>query len=213
MKVEAIYELIAEDYNHLRETMQLKTEIISLRGKFQTGSPCILDAGCGPGRDIDTFLNLNFKTYGVDLTRKFVSMAQNRNSKAIIEHGDIKNLNYRRSFFDAVWCCAVLSHIKKEDIPNVFLEFNRIIKTGGYLSILVREGSEYQFIEDDFKGVKRLFTNFNLNEITSLIEKAGFFVVEHNKFNERDRFGSKCRDLNYIFVQAMKLTKAINTDI
>lgn len=207
-----IYEEIAESYIEIRDSMQITNEIHALRDRLSESNPKILDAGCGPGRDLETFNELECNTFGVDITKKFVDIAKTRNPQSHISVGDIRNLKFENCFFDAIWSCAVLSHIEKEFIPSVISEFFRVLKPDGYISILVREGYGFEFVEDDFKGVKRFFVNYQADEFIEYLENAGFEMICFSSFNEKERFGERHRNINYLYFKAKKTNKLLNID-
>ena len=89
----------------------------------------ILDAGCGTGRMLE-LLN-GYDTYGVDLSRRAIELANQRGLQNI-EVCSVTKLPYEDSFFDYVLSLDVLSCLPTMSEENCALrEAWRILKPGG----------------------------------------------------------------------------------
>src|SRR3546814_2037025 len=67
----------------------------------------ILDAGCGPGRDLARFAAHGHVPRGVDLNATFVAMAQ---AHAPVTRADLRRIGslYPPGTFDGIWAAASL---------------------------------------------------------------------------------------------------------
>jgi len=101
----------------------------------------ILELGCGPGANLWYCAKEGFKIYGVEGSSKAVELCTNRLNSEIpkwegeIIIGDVTELPYQDSYFDAVIdneCCSCLNF---EDTKKTYLESNRVLKSNGKLFI------------------------------------------------------------------------------
>ena len=150
--------------------------LIPKRGK-------ILDVGCGSGRDCAYFVKKGFETVGVDLSDKLLEIAQKEVAKATFLKQDIRNLSFPPNFFDGIWSCASLLHIKHKDIPETLRSWFSVPKPSGILfihvkKVHVKQGEEEVEREDlSVPGVKRLFSLFSKEQLRMYCEQAGFIVI------------------------------------
>lgn len=134
----------------------------------------VLDAGCGPGRDLARLANLGHRGVGVDLNVDFVRRAR-REAPTI--HGDLRALPLMPGYFDAVWASASLIHLPSDDAGVALSELARVAKIGAPLGISVRTGGITGWADDMPLG-RRWFYNWVSDEFTTLIENAGLSVEE-----------------------------------
>ena len=89
------------------------------------GSHKILDFGCGPGRDLQTFRSLGHEPIGLDGCEQFVEMAR---SHAHVEvwHEDFLALSLPDDTFDGVFANASLFHVPGTALPEVLRQIQFI---------------------------------------------------------------------------------------
>ncbi len=83
----------------------------------------VLDAGCGPGRDLRRFAAAGRRPTGVDLCPEFVAMAR---ACGPVLRADVRALPFPDGAFDAVWACASLVHLSDADTVSALAEFRRV---------------------------------------------------------------------------------------
>lgn len=128
----------------------------------------LLDAGCGKQRYKDLF---KFDEYvGLEYNHKF--------KPDVI--GDIRNLPFNNFEFDSILNNQVLEHI--EDTDQVFREFHRILKSGGYICLTIPfigriHGSPFDYWRFSEFGIRHLFDKYGFKEV--LIQPmGGFFTTQ-----------------------------------
>lgn len=152
------------------------TRLIRPKGK-------VLDIGCCGGRDSRKLVNKGFDVVGIDLLDTFLEEAKKNVPEAQFIKKDVRNLDFPKDFFDAIWANAVLLHCEKGDIPKIFSNFYRILKTGGLLHIRVKEGKGLGIKVDEIAGKeKRLFTFFTKDELKAMLENTGFEIIKLRLF-------------------------------
>lgn len=164
----------------------------------------LLDVGCAAGRDSIFFSKKGHTTTGVDLSKNLLEIAHKKAPELTFIHGDIRNKLFKEESFDAVWACAVLLHLKREEVLGVLKNFCHVLVTNGLLYICVKEGRGERDVKEELSnGQSRHFTYFTLSEIQRLIKTAGFHIEKAFRSNEKDR-DPALRDLWWITVIARK---------
>lgn len=165
-KIASIY----ADYNFPKLLQfQLNKFISLLLGKK------VLDAGCGPGRDLLYFKEEGLEVTGIDISKGMLRECKRRTGVTALQM-DMKKMNFNDSSFDGVWCMAAFSDISKEDAPQVINEFFRVLKHGGILYIAVKEGEGIEILKKKkYNDMPRLYVYYKQIELESLVKKK--FVI------------------------------------
>ncbi|WP_256296368.1 class I SAM-dependent methyltransferase [Haloarchaeobius salinus] len=129
----------------------------------------VLDVGCGPGADTETFVERDCDVTGLDVTPSFLASARENVPDAGFALGDMRHLPFESGSFDGVWACASLLHVPREDVPATCSEFARVLDDGGHLYCSLKRGDESGF---DPGG--RFFERHTADAVTSLLVDAGF---------------------------------------
>jgi SAM-dependent methyltransferase len=91
----------------------------------------ILDAGCGPGRDLATFTELGHSAVGLDGAAPFVAMARAEGYEAWQQ--DFLSLDLPAERFDGIFANASLFHVPAIALPRVLRELRAALKPRGVL--------------------------------------------------------------------------------
>ena len=96
----------------------------------------ILDAGCGPGRDLARFVAWGHDALGVELNPVFAAMAA---SRAPTRQADLRRLReiFPPGSFDGIWASASLVHLAEEEARDVLVQFATLLRPGGRLYVCV----------------------------------------------------------------------------
>lgn len=91
-----------------------------------------LDIGCGDG-SFATMVKerLHSDVYGIDVSEKAISLAENKNIQASIVDMDSEDLPYEDNFFDCIFCGDVIEHLYSPD--HLLEEVRRVLKSNGIL--------------------------------------------------------------------------------
>jgi len=140
---------------------------------------CILDVGCGNGRDCGYFAEKGFQVHGVDLSEKLLAIAKNMFPTATFSQADIRHLPFMHDSFDAIWSCMSLVHIKHEDVLSVLKSFYSILKKDGILFVYVKKGDgEIVKEEPSVPGFKRFYSLFQKDKLRQYITDAHFTIID-----------------------------------
>lgn len=120
----------------------------------------ILDAGCGPGRDIKNLSDLGYRVTGLDASAEMVRLARELSGQTV-HHMPFQAIEWTE-VFDGVWACASLLHVPKGELPTVFNNITQAMKPGGtfYCSFKYGKGERKRgaraFTDLDEKGLGAL---------------------------------------------------------
>jgi SAM-dependent methyltransferase len=198
-----IYNAIASSYAAQAEGAIPTNE----RDAFVSSLPpkaSVLDAGCGSGRDCRFFVEKGYKVTGVDLSEKLLAIARSNVLGATFIKADLRHLPFAHGSFDGVWACASIFHIPKEETLDVLVSFRNILKPGGSVMLIVKEGEGEKLKEEpSTPGIKRYYSFFTREEFTGLVEKSGFEVVTSEVYNENEVY-KRGRSIRWITCLAKK---------
>jgi SAM-dependent methyltransferase len=91
----------------------------------------IMDLGCGPGRDLETFASLGHSPVGLDGAAPFVAMARARGHE--VWQQDFLALDLPAERFDGIFANATLFHVPSSALPRVLRELRATLKPRGVL--------------------------------------------------------------------------------
>ena len=120
----------------------------------------ILDAGCGPGRDLSAFARMGYKITGMDASKEMVRLAREASGEEVL-HLSFQDINWDGEF-DGVWACASLLHVPEAELPEVFRRISRALRLGGLLYCSFKYGQgervrgERTFTDMDEVSLERL---------------------------------------------------------
>ena len=122
---------------------------------------CVLDAGCGSGRDAKAFSALGYQVEAFDASAEIVKLATAHTSLPVRQM-TFSALEAEERY-DGMWCCASLLHLTHAELPEAMLCLARALKPGGvwYLSF------KYGCGEREKEG--RHFTDLNEAGLQTLV--------------------------------------------
>jgi SAM-dependent methyltransferase len=139
----------------------------------------VCDLGCGPGH-IGGFLSgLGPDVVGVDLSKGMVEQARRCFPSLTFRQGDMTALPFTDGELAGIVCFYSLIHIHRSRVPLALSEMHRAVAAGGDVLVAVHggEGSLHAHTMAD-QPANIDATLFELEELTNLMEAAGFLIVE-----------------------------------
>ena len=133
----------------------------------------VLDFGCGPGRDLESFTKLGHKPVGLDGCEAFVSMAHQLTGCPVL-HQRFDSLELPPATFDGIFANASLFHVPSQILSRVLRQLNACLKLDGVLFASNPRGPDIERDEDD-----RYATFLSLTTWREFVEDAGFCELEH----------------------------------
>lgn len=139
----------------------------------QTGDTArVLDIGCGPGPDAETFASAGHDVTGLDITQSFLRDGVERVPEAAFVRGDMRSLPFGSDRFDGIWACASFHHVPRSHARETLRDCRRVLQPEGYLSVIVKR--DEQMDDDD---TDRHFEYYGRDEFRSVLDSAGFEPV------------------------------------
>ena len=133
----------------------------------------ILDFGCGPGRDLKTFVSLGHRPVGLEGAERFVAMARDETG-CEVWHQDFLHLDLPEARFDGVFANASLFHVPSEGLGCVLRQLHSTLKPGGVLFSSNPRGANQEGWTHGRYGVFH-----DLDAWRRYMTDAGFLELEH----------------------------------
>lgn len=135
----------------------------------------VLDAGCGPGRDLARFVAHGHVARGVDLNPAFVEKAS---AHAPTVEADLRSIGslYPPATFDGIWAAASLVHLSDDEVHDVLRQFGAVLRPGGRLFACLKSEGETGWM-DEPDGT-RWYTVWPPDAFAAAVTAAGFVVDE-----------------------------------
>jgi SAM-dependent methyltransferase len=148
-----------------------------------------LDAGCGAGaRDVYSLWRDGYDIFGIDAVKKNIDIA-------VKLHPDIadrlsvadlrKGLPFATACFDFVMCNAVIQHIEPAMVEAITLpELCRVLKPGGVLQLMFKNGDGVLTIYDKDYGTERSFQLYDEQRVLQVLSRHGMRLVVSESSDE-----------------------------
>jgi SAM-dependent methyltransferase len=127
------YDSRAEDFWAGTRGHDVSQNIAALLQHIEGVAPfTILDFGCGPGRDLQSFTGLGHVAVGLEGSARFAAMARAYSGCEVLQQ-DFLELDLPPARFDGVFANAALFHVPGLELPRVLRELHATLKPGGVL--------------------------------------------------------------------------------
>lgn len=136
----------------------------------------VLDAGCGPGRDVIAMRASGTKVTGLDRSAGMLAEASRRGARPLVR-GEVLSLPFGPRSFDGVWACACLLHLPKSAIADGLREARRVLRPGGRLYVSLKQGRGERWW-DDGDGLRRFAAYYEEAEIDAILRDGSFEIRE-----------------------------------
>lgn len=177
-RLEAAYDRVASAYAERHANMPARIAELGARFLEQLKPGIrLLDAGCGPGRDMAWLEAQGFRVTGIDISTGMLAQARSHVHGELLQM-DLCQLTFPPASFEGIWCSSAFLHIPKAQAPDALRELRRVLTPDGmfFLSTLGGDGEGWE--ENEFAGVERFFVRHSLEEMKLLLAQAGFAIVE-----------------------------------
>jgi SAM-dependent methyltransferase len=134
---------------------------------------CILDFGCGPGRDLKYFKDLGHDAIGLDGAGKFVEHARTYSGCEVWQQ-DFLSLTLPPGYFHGIFANAALFHVPSQALPKVLRELWAALKNDGVLFSSNPRGENQEGWHGERYGVY-----YDWERWSQLVSAAGFTEITH----------------------------------
>lgn len=167
------YDEHAESYAEATRALPLHAAFGPFVARLDKGSS-VLDLGCGAGRDLRALSLAGLRAIGLDASQPLIELAA-QYSGCPVTLGDVRCIPFKDGAFAGIWASASLVHLQRDEISDALREVSRVLQPGGYFFSSVKTGGGEGL---DSRG--RWFTYFQPEDWLTLIEQAGFTLVDSN---------------------------------
>jgi SAM-dependent methyltransferase len=168
------YDAHAEDFRQgTRDHDVSQNYAAFLRALEGTPPFCILDLGCGPGRDVAYFHSGGHRVIGLDGARRFVEMARAFTGCEIYQQ-DFLALSLEAQSFDGIFANASLFHVPQSELPRVLGKLHDALVPRGVLFMSNPRGPD----TEGFSG-ERYGAFLTLETWREYAAEARFDEIEH----------------------------------
>jgi len=149
-----------------------------LRIRASADAP-VCDLGCGPGQIGAALVDRGLPVVGIDLSPGMVAQGRRSNPAVTFEQGDMTALPRPDGSFTGIVSFYAIIHLPRSRVPTALAEMHRTLVDGGELVLAVHQG-EGSLHADEMLGQAADLdaTLFSLEELSGLVEAAGFGVRE-----------------------------------
>jgi len=161
---------------------------------LKTGNRKILDVGCGE-EPLGLFMSFKkgYSVYAIDsdphkisIQSKYLKKLQQKRSlmysPAVKDAGQT---GFADSFFDSIFCLALLLLLPGDKDKEIMKEIGRIVKPGGYVFVSLSIGGRYEEVVNDSiaKGFTRVYDEKAID--TRILAPSGLTLVNKIYFGEQ----------------------------
>jgi len=133
----------------------------------------VLDAGCGPGRDVAYFAERGLEPVGVDLASGMVEYAR-RDRPGRYLRMDLRSLGLAANSFDGVRCPASVFVVPHEGIAAALAEFERVLRPDGVARVGFKLGDGRLVVEK--WGTTTVEYRLSVERARGMLASAGFEI-------------------------------------
>ena len=177
------YDLTAGAYaerfhHHLRDKPLDRAVIGGFAGLVsQTGNRLIADVGCGTGATTTLFGEFGVDTIGIDLSPNMIAEARRRHPGVGFHVGSMTDLPFDDNRFGGLCAWYSIIHIPDDALPQVFSEFRRVLRPGGFALIAFQVGHQPRYLTEAFgQRVDLTFHRRRPDAVAALLEQARLTV-------------------------------------
>lgn len=177
----AITAATLEHYNERADEFWLGTRdhdvrqnIEALLRHIRTAPPlCILDFGCGPGRDLAAFRQMGHEPIGLEGSAPLAAMARGHSGCEVWEQNFL-SLRLPAGRFDGIFANASLFHVPSQELPRVLGELHAALKPEGVLFSSNPRGTN-----EEGWNRGRYGAYHDLDAWRAFLQAANFIELEH----------------------------------
>jgi SAM-dependent methyltransferase len=170
----AHYDRSAEPFWEGTRDHDVSQNIVALLQNIEAVPPFeLLDFGCGPGRDLQTFKALGHRATGLEGSAQLAAMARAHSGCSVLEQNFL-DLHLPASQFDGVFANASLFHVPSQALLRVLRALHGTLKPGGVLFSSNPRGDGQEGWNGDRFGVFHDWETWH-----SYMSAAGFLELTH----------------------------------
>jgi SAM-dependent methyltransferase len=159
----------------------------------------VLDAGCGAGLPIAKMLAEHFDVIGVDFSEAQIELAKKNVPNAHFFCQDMTELDLPDGSLDGICSYYAIIHIPREEHKSLFVNFHRMLRTGGITLLCLGAEDLVDNIDEDFLGTRMYWSHYNSDIYLQMLKECGFKVMWAKHIADET-----CEGMKHLFVLAQK---------
>jgi len=136
--------------------------------------PTIVDIGCGDGAR--TLANLPADSIGIDFARNGLSLAADTVPDARLVQADMQQLPLAADSADGLTAYHAVFHVPREQHPEVYAEFGRVLCPGGIM-LCTLPGGRFETVRRGWMGGEMFFSVPGRAKTLEQLQAAGFEII------------------------------------
>ena len=148
----------------------------------------LLDLGCGGGRDAGDLGQRGYRVVGVDRSSALLLAGRRRYQSLPLVRADLRYLPFQAMSFDGLWAAASLMHLPKPAARRILTDLYRLVRPGGLFAATVTYGVRSRLVTDGWVP-GRYFARWKKDELTRVVRRAGWKIIELKIITNRERKG------------------------
>lgn len=153
--VRTAYDEVADSYaDHFRSTepeLPVELAMIEHFACLLSGEKRVLDAGCGAGRLLPVLAELTCSVEGVDLSPGMIRRAQRDHPSFATQVASLTHLPQPDGSLDGYFSWYSTIHSHDEDLPRIFGEARRVLRTGGFVLVGFQSGRGIRDLSEAYR--------------------------------------------------------------
>ena len=133
----------------------------------------VLELGCGRGVPVTRELAKRHRVTGVDISAAQIELARHHVPEASFIHADYTELEIAPRSFDAVVAILTLTHVPREEHPELLARICNWLRDGAYLLATFGAADDPGTFERDWLGAPMFFSSFDADTNRGLLRDAG----------------------------------------
>ena len=184
------YNLIADKYFEEFGTEIEDVELINRFELYLEKDASIIDLGGGSGKLTNYLNKKGYKAICYDFSENMMKYAKKTYPNIQFILDDIININnhFSKESIDGIVAMYSLFHIPKENINQLFLDINSILKENGLFCFSLQLGNGEELVDEPYlneNGKNVLYMNYlTKNEIYILLNETNFDIIYETEKHE-----------------------------
>ncbi|MBW2250291.1 MAG: methyltransferase domain-containing protein [Deltaproteobacteria bacterium] len=133
------YQKKFKEYHKKTFNIDPSSFLLPLSEKLSPGA-CLLDIGCGSGRDLLWFKKRGFEVVGFERSPGLAGLARKNAGCEVIE-GDFETYDFSQLSVDAIMLVGALVHLPHSKVPEVLNSISRALKDNGIILLSLKKGA------------------------------------------------------------------------
>lgn len=169
------YDARAAEYVELAGSIEkMDARDAAVIGAWRDATPGqLLDAGCGPGHWTEFLGRGGREARGVDLSAEFITTAKSRHPGIAFQVGTFRDLPLEEGAVGGILAWYSLIHTPPVELPEIFVEFGRVLAPGGSILIGFFDGEP----REPFAHAVAPAFFWSADALAELLADAGFDLV------------------------------------